>query len=215
MADDDLYRILGIDANTVDVFALTERDIARHYRKQALRWHPDKNPNDEMAAAMLARVFLAYEALSDREKRSAYDDTLRAKAQRRTELALLDGDRRRMRLDLEERERAAAVTSAGSMSADVENRLRKEIERLRTEYGLRGDLSRAGKEQGVTPRKEQADDDLESSPWAAVAGFSQWYKAEIDFDDLEKAVLARARLSAREATPEGDDVDACGGKGVV
>jgi DnaJ-class molecular chaperone len=214
MEDDDLYRVLGIDPNKVDVFALTERDIARHYRKQALRWHPDKNPNDEMAAAMLARVFLAYEALSDREKRSAYDDTLRAQAQRRTELALLDDDRRRMRLDLEEREREAALTSPHSMSADVEHRFRQEIERLRTEYGLRGEISRAREGQGGKSRTERADD-LASSPWAAVPGFSQWYKAEIDFDDLEKAVLARARLNTGEATPDGDGVVAGGGKGAV
>jgi curved DNA-binding protein CbpA len=189
---EDPYEVLGVDVDSVDVFALTERDIARYYRKQALRWHPDKNPDDEAAATMLARVFLAYEILSNEERRKEYHNSLRARVQRREELELLNEDRRRMRLDLELRERKATSRTPQALSEDLEEKLRKEIDRLRREHGLRGELSRPSKGPHAKP-PTTGDDDLASSPWAAVPGFEQWYAAKIDFEDLEKAVLARAR----------------------
>lgn len=49
------------------------KDIARAYRKLAVKYHPDSNAHDEEAAAKFKECAEAYEVLSDGEKRSRYD----------------------------------------------------------------------------------------------------------------------------------------------
>ena len=64
----DHYATLGVarDASTAD--------IKKAYRKAALRWHPDKNPDDrEGAEAIFVKVAEAYEILGSDEARAAYD----------------------------------------------------------------------------------------------------------------------------------------------
>ncbi|XP_077303977.1 dnaJ homolog subfamily B member 2 [Lithobates pipiens] len=64
----DYYDILGVPRNA------TQDDIKRAYRKLALKWHPDKNPdNKELAEKKFKDIAEAYEVLSDAEKREAYD----------------------------------------------------------------------------------------------------------------------------------------------
>jgi Ca-activated chloride channel family protein len=70
-ADLDYYAILGIPRSA------SVEDIRRAYREAALRLHPDKNPGEE-AAELFLQVNKAYEALSDAEQRSAYDQQLLA-----------------------------------------------------------------------------------------------------------------------------------------
>jgi curved DNA-binding protein CbpA len=201
-----LYELLGFDAGVVDVLALTPRQIASSYRKQALRWHPDKNPGDAGAAEMLARVFLAHEALSDPDRRAAYDDGVRARRARAAERLALDAGRRRVRDDLLRREResaaARAPTRATELPADVERRLQREIERLRVDHGLSADVNGAVERQGaaVDAMDESAADAEQASVWEAVPGYTQWRTAEIKFEDLEAAVLARARLLSPSGT---------------
>ena len=68
MDDEDLYATLGVDPS-----ADTE-SVRRAYRKLAVRWHPDKNPDDSATAeVMFKKVAAAYEVLSDERKRAAYD----------------------------------------------------------------------------------------------------------------------------------------------
>lgn len=65
---DDYYAILGIRKDASD------DDIKKAYRKAALRWHPDKNPDSkEEAEVMFKNVAEAYEVLSDPQKRAIYD----------------------------------------------------------------------------------------------------------------------------------------------
>ncbi|XP_004643072.1 dnaJ homolog subfamily B member 6 [Octodon degus] len=64
----DYYEVLGVQK-----YASPE-DIKKAYRKLALRWHPDKNPeNKEEAERKLKQVAEAYELLSDAKKRDIYD----------------------------------------------------------------------------------------------------------------------------------------------
>jgi len=64
----DYYKVLGLERNA------TEQDIKKSYRKLALKWHPDKNPdNIDEADKKFKDIALAYEVLSNKEKKEQYD----------------------------------------------------------------------------------------------------------------------------------------------
>lgn len=67
MATRDYYNVLGVDRNA------TPEELKRAYRKLAMRWHPDRNPGDEMAEIRFKHVNEAYRVLSDVEERARYD----------------------------------------------------------------------------------------------------------------------------------------------
>src|SRR5207247_6613488 len=63
----DYYEVLGVSREA------SEEDIKRAYRRLALKFHPDRNPNDAKAEQSFKEAAEAYEVLSDPEKRSKYD----------------------------------------------------------------------------------------------------------------------------------------------
>jgi molecular chaperone DnaJ len=67
MAKRDYYEVLGVDSSASD------EDIKKSYRKLALKFHPDKNPGDKASEEKFKELGEAYEALSDPQKRAAYD----------------------------------------------------------------------------------------------------------------------------------------------
>ena len=67
MSKRDFYEVLGV-AKTA-----SEKEIKKAYKKLAMKFHPDKNPDDPTAADKFKEVKAAYEILMDKEKRTAYD----------------------------------------------------------------------------------------------------------------------------------------------
>lgn len=67
MAKRDYYEILGIDRKA------SKEEIKKAYRKMALKYHPDKNPDDKEAETKFKEAAEAYEVLSNPEKRQRYD----------------------------------------------------------------------------------------------------------------------------------------------
>src|SRR5687767_2391045 len=67
MAKRDYYEILGVAKNAGD------EEIKKAYRKLAIKYHPDKNPDDKQAEEKFKEAAEAYEVLSSAEKRQRYD----------------------------------------------------------------------------------------------------------------------------------------------
>ncbi len=67
MAEEDFYKILGVEKTA------SAQEIKKAYRKLALKYHPDHNPNDKKAEEMFKKISEAYEVLSNDEKRAKYD----------------------------------------------------------------------------------------------------------------------------------------------
>ena len=64
---EDYYKILGIEKTA------SAEEIKKAYRKLALKWHPDKNPNNKAAEDKFKKISEAYAVLSDMQKRKDYD----------------------------------------------------------------------------------------------------------------------------------------------
>lgn len=63
----DYYQILGVDKNA------SKDEIKKAYRKMAMKYHPDKNPDNKEAETKFKEAAEAYEVLSDDSKKSNYD----------------------------------------------------------------------------------------------------------------------------------------------
>ncbi|WP_341760160.1 molecular chaperone DnaJ [Candidatus Endowatersipora endosymbiont of Watersipora subatra] len=67
MSKTDYYDLLGVSRDA------DEKTLKRAFRKQAMKYHPDKNPGNKEAEAKFKEIGEAYEALKDPQKRAAYD----------------------------------------------------------------------------------------------------------------------------------------------
>jgi molecular chaperone DnaJ len=67
MGKRDYYEVLGVSKEA------TKDEIKKAYRKQALKYHPDKNPGDKKSEENFKEAAEAYEVLSNDEKKTRYD----------------------------------------------------------------------------------------------------------------------------------------------
>ncbi|KKZ63639.1 hypothetical protein EMCG_02080 [[Emmonsia] crescens] len=129
----DFYALLSLTPAAADA------EIRRAYRRTALKYHPDKitnpTPTDIDKFHLLQ---IAYDVLSDPSIRQLYDNAREARERKKRESEMLEGVRRKMKEDLEARERGVkrtwtgAPTTQGSFGVDdnAEEKLEQEIRRL-------------------------------------------------------------------------------------
>ena len=67
MSKRDYYEVLGVQQNA------SEADLKKAYRRLAMKYHPDRNPDDQEAETKFKEAKEAYEVLNDPRKRTAYD----------------------------------------------------------------------------------------------------------------------------------------------
>ena len=67
MAKQDYYEVLGLSKSA------SAAEIKKAYRKMAIKYHPDKNPDDKTAEEKFKVAAEAYEVLSDPDKKARYD----------------------------------------------------------------------------------------------------------------------------------------------
>jgi molecular chaperone DnaJ len=67
MSQRDYYEVLGVDRDAA------EPDIKKAYRRLAMKYHPDRNPDDAQAEDKFKEATEAYDVLTDAQKREAYD----------------------------------------------------------------------------------------------------------------------------------------------
>ena len=67
MSKRDYYEVLGLSKGA------SKEEIKKSYRKQAIKYHPDRNPDDKTAEASFKEATEAYEVLTDDSKRQMYD----------------------------------------------------------------------------------------------------------------------------------------------
>lgn len=130
LIDFDPYDLLGLEKGCTDAH------IVKAFRKAALKWHPDKNPNREQRAReMFLKVSKAFELLSDKAARAAYDHVVAVKTARSVYVQRRQQNesekRRKLREELERRE--SIIVNSEQEEVKAKNRLEKEIERLRKE----------------------------------------------------------------------------------
>lgn len=64
---DDYYAVLGCNRSATDA------ELKKAYRKLAVKWHPDKNPDNEQATENFQKISEAFATLKDKKKRQLYD----------------------------------------------------------------------------------------------------------------------------------------------
>ncbi|KAM7402874.1 hypothetical protein PAMA_003681 [Pampus argenteus] len=121
----DLYGLLGIDSTA------TTKQIKKAYRQKALTCHPDKNPDNPKAAELFHQLSQALEVLTDAAAKAAYDKICAAKKQAEERNRRLDDKRKKIKLDLETREKRAETQSQEEVQ--ITRTLEEEIARLREE----------------------------------------------------------------------------------
>ena len=67
MSKRDYYEVLGVSRD------VDQKELKKAYRKLAMKYHPDRNPDDKDADAKFKEATEAYEVLGDAQKRQAYD----------------------------------------------------------------------------------------------------------------------------------------------
>ncbi|KAJ5690195.1 hypothetical protein N7462_004587 [Penicillium macrosclerotiorum] len=206
-SNQDFYGLLDISP------AANESEIRRAYRKTALKYHPDKIANPTPADIDKFHVLqIAYDVLSDASVRQLYDNAREARMRKQRERDMMDAAKRKMREDLEARERAGAAARGGVQQGvkrpwmpgseeDTEEKLQREIERI-AEAGRqrRKDMAdRAKREVEEAERqKQQAEEEALKSTHRASQRVDLSQEGGTNVPELDRSVRVRWVRAGRE-----------------
>jgi hypothetical protein len=104
MSPEEVFVILGLEWEDIDLDSIDDGAIKRQYRKLALKLHPDKNKQDPNAEARFNQLKMAHDLMMDRMKRSELVSLLKAQLQRRIERQSRDTEKQKFAEDLERKE---------------------------------------------------------------------------------------------------------------
>ncbi|KAE8414196.1 hypothetical protein BDV36DRAFT_12016 [Aspergillus pseudocaelatus] len=200
-SNQDFYALLDISP------AAAEGEIRRAYRKTALKYHPDKIANPTPADIdKFHTLQIAYDVLSDPSVRQLYDNAREARQRKQRERDMMDAAKRKMREDLEARERAgaAAMGSAprgvkrtwmsGTGDDDAEEKLQREIERIAEDGRRRRREAEERLKQKVEEEEKQMREKEEEAQKAADKSSQRVDRSQeggANVPELERAVKAR------------------------
>lgn len=122
---EDYYELLAVP------FDAEESVIKRAYRKASIRYHPDKNPDNKDAADKFIALGWARDILIDPKLKGEYDRARTRRREKAFQDELLSGNRRKMKEELERRERESADFGASlkrKRAADLSEAERREQE---------------------------------------------------------------------------------------
>ncbi|KAJ6043739.1 uncharacterized protein N7446_001935 [Penicillium canescens] len=186
-SNQDFYALLDVPA------AANESEIRRAYRRTALKYHPDKIANPTPADIDKFHFLqIAYDVLSDPSVRQLYDNAREARQRKQRERDMMGAAKRKMREDLEARERAGAAEMGGAgvkqgvkrswMAGgddDAEEKLQREIERIAED-------GRRRRREAEDKIKKELDEEQKKPAGGSVEGGGG---AEVP--ELERAVKVR------------------------
>ncbi|XP_078419159.1 dnaJ homolog subfamily C member 17 isoform X2 [Cetorhinus maximus] len=150
---------------------VSQTEIKKAYRQKALKCHPDKNPDNPKAVELFHQLSQALEVLTDAAAKAAYDKIRKAKKQAAERNQKLDSKRKKVKLDLEAREREAQLNEEeeikiaknldeviarlreeGSRHLEEQQRLIKEQIMLERDQRLQGSDVRTDSKNNSTPK---------------------------------------------------------------
>lgn len=159
---EDYYLILGLAPGVQGGNVISVATIRKAYRTKALVCHPDKRPDDPLAAAEFQKLQKAYDVLSDEKARKAYDDLLNIRKCKLEREEQISSKRRKMMNDLKERERAFEAQQKEKAEEErASKRLQEEIARIRamcSQKAFYGMFSEPDKEPTKDDFKKAAKD---------------------------------------------------------
>ena len=183
----DLYSLLGVEEGC------SESAIKKAFRVKALTCHPDKHPDDPKAAQQFHQIRQAAEVLLDGPAREAYDRLLKNRKERHARSRGLDSVRKKLKEELEERERASREPLVRSALDDAA-RLAQEVERLRRQGCQQLDHENETLRQEIRQQQQQEQQRMaeSESPTAGDARLKvSWKSAAGVQPDRVKALFQR------------------------
>lgn len=193
----DFYALLEISP------AAAENEIRRAYRRAALKYHPDKISNPTQTDIDKFHLLqIANDVLSDPDVRQLYDNAREARERKKRETEMMDAAKRKMKEDLEARERAGDAgqqqrgMKRGWMATadnDAEEKLEREIQRIAedTRRRRREAEEKLMREEEEEQKQQQQQEEKEKEQDRASQKVDRSKEGGTNVPELERAVKVR------------------------